>query len=145
MNISYNWLKEFLKIDLELDRISEILTDIGLEVEGVSKYQQFKGGLKGLVVGKVLTCIKHPNADRLKLTTVDIGQEIPLQIVCGAPNARVGIKVPCALVGAKLPDFEIKKAKLRGAYFNIYIIYFYTFFINFHIFISSSPCLKNAL
>ena len=86
MKISYNWLKDFLKIDLEIDKISEILTDIGLEVEGVKKYQQFKGGLNGLVVGKVLSCIKHPNADRLKLTTVTVGQENPLQIVCGAPN-----------------------------------------------------------
>ena len=119
MNISYNWLKEFLKIDLELDRISEILTDIGLEVEGVSKYQQFKGGLKGLVVGKVLTCIKHPNADRLKLTTVDIGQEIPLQIVCGAPNVNKNQTVIVATVGTTLyplngDEFKINKSKIRG-------------------------------
>ena len=115
MNISYNWLKEFLKIDLELDRISEILTGIGLEVEGVSKYQQFKGGLKGLVVGKVLTCIKHPNADRLKLTTVDIGQEIPLQIVCGAPNINKNQTVIVATVGTTLyplngDEFKINKS-----------------------------------
>ena len=119
MNISYNWLKEFLKIDLELDRISEILTEIGLEVEGVSKYQQFKGGLKGLVVGKVLTCIKHPNADRLKLTTVDIGQEIPLQIVCGAPNVNKNQTVIVATVGTTLyplngDEFKINKSKIRG-------------------------------
>ena len=119
MNISYNWLKEFLKIDLELDRISEILTGIGLEVEGVSKYQQFKGGLKGLVVGKVLTCIKHPNADRLKLTTVDIGQEIPLQIVCGAPNVNKNQTVIVATVGTTLyplngDEFKINKSKIRG-------------------------------
>ena len=119
MNISYNWLKEFLKIDLELDRISEILTGIGLEVEGVSNYQQFKGGLKGLVVGKVLTCIKHPNADRLKLTTVDIGQEIPLQIVCGAPNVNKNQTVIVATVGTTLyplngDEFKINKSKIRG-------------------------------
>ena len=76
MNISFNWLSEFLKHDLNIDDISKILTDIGLEVEGITNYQEIEGGLKGLVVGKVISCDKHPNADRLKLTKVDIGSEI---------------------------------------------------------------------
>ncbi len=119
MNISYNWLKEFLDFDLDVDELSEILTDIGLEVEGINKYQQFKGGLKGLLVGKVLTCIKHPNADRLKLTTVDVGSEKPLQIVCGAPNVDVDQTVVVATVGTTLfpingDEFKIKKSKIRG-------------------------------
>jgi len=119
MNISYNWLKEFLDFDLKADELSEILTDIGLEVEGIHKYQQFKGGLKGLLVGKVLTCIKHPNADRLKLTTVDVGSETPLQIVCGAPNVDVNQTVVVATVGTTLfpvngDEFKINKSKIRG-------------------------------
>lgn len=119
MNISYNWLKDFLKIDVELEKISNILTDIGLEVEAVYKYQQYKGGLKGLLVGKVLTCIKHPNADRLKLTTVDIGNEEPLQIVCGAPNVAKAQTVIVATVGTTLypnsgDSFKISKSKIRG-------------------------------
>ena len=119
MNISHNWLKDFLKIDIDLEKISNILTDIGLEVEGVHKYQQYKGGLKGLIVGKVLTCIKHPNADRLKLTTVDIGDEEPLQIVCGAPNVAKAQTVIVATVGTTLypnkgDSFKISKSKIRG-------------------------------
>jgi phenylalanyl-tRNA synthetase beta chain len=119
MNISHNWLKEFLRIDLKVDQISEILTNIGLEVEGVYKYQNFQGGLEGLVVGKVLTCIKHPNADRLKLTTVDVGDTAPLQIVCGAPNIGIDQTVIVATVGTKLyplngDEFKIKKSKIRG-------------------------------
>ena len=119
MNISYNWLKEFLDFDLEVEELSEILTDIGLEVEGINKYQQFKGGLKGLLVGKVLTCIKHPNADRLKLTTVDVGNETSLQIVCGAPNVDINQTVVVAIVGTTLfpingDEFKIKKSKIRG-------------------------------
>jgi len=119
MNISYNWLKEFLDFDLKVDELSEILTDIGLEVENIHKYQEFKGGLEGLIVGKVLTCIKHPNADRLKLTTVDIGSENPLQIVCGAPNVDVNQTVVVATVGTILytkngDEFKINKSKIRG-------------------------------
>ncbi|MAU64093.1 MAG: phenylalanine--tRNA ligase subunit beta [Flavobacteriaceae bacterium] len=119
MNISYSWLKEFLDFDLKVDEISEILTDIGLEVEGINKYERFKGGLKGLVVGKVLKCIKHSNADRLKLTTVDIGNEKPLQIVCGAPNVDVNQTVVVATVGTILfningDEFKISKSKIRG-------------------------------
>ena len=119
MNISYNWLKEFLDFDLKFDEVSEILTDIGLEVEGIHKYQQFKGGLKGLVVGKVLSCDKHPNADRLKLTTVNVGSENPLQIVCGAPNIELDQTVVVATVGTILftikgDEFKINKSKIRG-------------------------------
>jgi phenylalanyl-tRNA synthetase beta chain len=119
MKISYNWLKQFLKIDAPSEDISNILTDLGLEVEIVEKYQSVKGGLKGVVVGHVLTCEKHPDADRLNITTVDLGDGIPVQIVCGATNVAVGLKVPVATIGTKLFDkdgieFEIKKGKIRG-------------------------------
>ena len=118
MNISFNWLNEFLKINLKIDEVSEILTDIGLEVEGISDYQEFEGNLKGLVVGHVIECKKHPNADRLKLTKVDIGDEI-LQIVCGAPNVDVDQKVIVAQVGTILyplnnEQFKITKSKIRN-------------------------------
>ena len=119
MKISYNWLKQFLKIDAPSEDISNILTDLGLEVEIVEKYQSVKGGLEGVVVGHVLTCEKHPDADRLKITTVDIGTGAPIQIVCGASNVAAGQKVPVATIGTKLFDqegvaFEIKKGKIRG-------------------------------
>ena len=119
MKISYNWLKQFLQIDWDAQQTGELLTDLGLEVEGITQFESVKGGLKGIVVGHVLTCEKHPNADKLKLTTVDIGQEAPLQIVCGAPNVAVGQKVPVATVGTTLytPEGEawvIKKGKIRG-------------------------------
>ena len=119
MKISYNWLKQFLDIDLEIDAISELLTDLGLEVEGVDKIESVKGGLEGIVVGEVLSCEQHPNADKLKITTVDIGLENPVQIVCGASNVTVGQKVPVATIGTVLYDekggsFKIKKSKLRG-------------------------------
>ena len=119
MKISYNWLKQFLKIDAPSEDISNILTDLGLEVEMVEKYQSVKGGLEGVVVGHVLTCEKHPDADRLKVTTVDIGTGTPVQIVCGASNVAAGQKVPVATIGTKLFDkegvaFEIKKGKIRG-------------------------------
>ncbi len=119
MKISYNWLKQFLKLDWEVNKTAELLTDLGLEVEGVSEFESVKGGLKGVVVGHVLTCIQHPNADRLKLTTVDIGQENPLQIVCGAPNVAAGQKVPVATIGTTLYSkegeaWQIKKGKIRG-------------------------------
>ena len=118
MNISFNWLNEFLKIDLEIVELSEVLTDIGLEVEGITDYEELKGGLKGLVVGHVIECKKHPNADRLKLTKVDIGEEI-LQIVCGAPNVDLNQKVIVAEVGTTLfpinnDQFKITKSKIRG-------------------------------
>ena len=86
MKISYNWLKQFLQIDWEASKTGELLTDLGLEVEGIETRESIKGSLKGIVVGKVLTCIQHPNADRLKITTVDLGADAPVQIVCGAPN-----------------------------------------------------------
>ncbi|NDV16618.1 phenylalanine--tRNA ligase subunit beta [Muricauda sp. TY007] len=119
MKISYNWLKQFLQIDWDAQKAGELLTDLGLEVEGISQFESVKGGLKGIVVGHVLTCEQHPNADRLKLTTVDVGQEAPLQIVCGAPNVAAGQKVPVATVGTTLYTKEgeawvIKKGKIRG-------------------------------
>jgi len=119
MRISYNWLKQFIKIDLKSEETSAILTDLGLEVEVVEKYQSVRGGLEGVVVGHVLTCEKHPDADRLKITTVDLGDGTPVQIVCGAANVAAGQKVPVATIGTKLFDkdgveFEIKKGKIRG-------------------------------
>ena len=119
MRISYNWLKQFIKLDWNSDDTSALLTDLGLEVEGVDKYESLKGGLEGVVVGHVLTCVQHSNADKLRVTTVDIGAEAPVQIVCGAPNVAVGQKVPVATIGTKLYDkdgnaFEIKKGKIRG-------------------------------
>ncbi|WP_394748597.1 phenylalanine--tRNA ligase subunit beta [Spongiimicrobium salis] len=119
MKISYNWLKQFLNIDWDAHKTGELLTDLGLEVEGISAFESVKGGLKGVVVGHVLSCIKHPNADKLKLTTVDIGTEAPVQIVCGAPNVAAGQKVPVATIGTTLytkegESWTIKKGKIRG-------------------------------
>ena len=120
MRISYNWLKQFIKIDWESEETAALLTDLGLEVEGVEKFESLKGGLKGVIVGHVLTCEKHPDADKLKITTVDLGDgNPPVQIVCGAPNVAAGQKVPVATIGTKLYDkegksFEIKKGKIRG-------------------------------
>ena len=119
MKISYNWLKQFLHIDWDSQKTGELMTDLGLEVEGISRFESVKGGLQGIVVGHVLTCEQHPNADRLKLTTVDIGQGTPLQIVCGAPNVAAGQKVPVATIGTTLYTKEgeawtIKKGKIRG-------------------------------
>lgn len=119
MKISYNWLKQFLKTDWTPEQTSELLTDLGLEVEGIEAYQSVKGGLEGVVVGEVLTCVKHPNADKLNITTVDIGLDGPVQIVCGAPNVAAGQKVPVATIGTTLYSEEgeawtIKKGKIRG-------------------------------
>jgi len=119
MKISYNWLKQFIKIDLKSEETATLLTDLGLEVEVVEKYQSVRGGLEGVVVGHVLTCEKHPDADRLSITTVDLGDGNPVQIVCGASNVAKGQKVPVATIGTKLYDkdsvaFEIKKGKIRG-------------------------------
>ena len=120
MRISYNWLKQFIKTELKSEEIADILTDLGLEVEGVDPFESLKGGLQGVVVGHVLTCEKHPDADKLKITTVDLGDgNAPVQIVCGAPNVAAGQKVPVATIGTKLYDkegnaFEIKKGKIRG-------------------------------
>ena len=119
MKISYNWLKQFLQIDWDATKTGELLTDLGLEVEGIETRESIKGSLKGIVVGEVLTCIQHPNADRLKITTVDLGADTPVQIVCGAPNVAAGQKVPVATIGTTLYDdkgagFKIKKGKIRG-------------------------------
>ena len=118
MKISYNWIKQFLQTDWDATKTGELLTDLGLEVEGIETKESIKGSLKGIVVGEVLTCIQHPNADRLKVTTVDLGNGI-VQIVCGAPNVAVGQKVPVATIGTTLYDekgegFQIKKGKIRG-------------------------------
>lgn len=119
MKISYNWLKQFIKIDWQSEETAALLTDLGLEVEMVEKYQSVKGGLEGIVVGHVLTCVQHPDADRLKITTVDLGDAAPVQIVCGASNVAAGQKVPVATIGTILYDkegesFTIKKGKIRG-------------------------------
>lgn len=119
MKISYNWLKQFIKTDWNAEKTGELLTDLGLEVEDIEHFQSVKGGLDGVVVGEVLTCIKHPNADKLKLTTVTIGGDLPLQIVCGAPNVAIGQKVPVATIGTTLytedgEAWKIKKGKIRG-------------------------------
>lgn len=119
MKISYNWLKQFIKIDWKSEETAALLTDLGLEVEVVEKYQSVKGGLEGIVVGHVLTCVQHPDADRLKVTTVNLGDGVPVQIVCGAANVAAGQKVPVATIGTTLYDkegiaFQIKKGKIRG-------------------------------
>lgn len=118
MNISYNWLKEYLDFDLQPDEVAAALTSIGLETGGVEEVQTIKGGLEGLVIGEVLTCEDHPNSDHLHITTVNMGGEAPLQIVCGAPNVAAGQKVVVAVNGTKLYDgdqcFTIKKSKIRG-------------------------------
>jgi len=118
MNISYNWLKEYVNFDLTPDEVAEALTSIGLETGGVEEVQTIKGGLEGLVIGEVLTCEEHPNSDHLHITTVNLGSGEPTQIVCGAPNVAAGQKVVVATLGAKLYDgdecFTIKKSKIRG-------------------------------
>ena len=117
MKISLNWLQQYIKLDLEVNQISEFLTDTGLEVEGIEEIESIKGGLKGIVIGELVTCHQHPNADRLKVTTVNIGESV-LDIVCGAPNIAVGQKVLVATIGTVLYDgeesFKIKKGKIRG-------------------------------
>ncbi|PQJ23196.1 phenylalanine--tRNA ligase subunit beta [Tenacibaculum sp. SG-28] len=119
MKVSYNWLRQFLQFDLEIEKVGELLTDLGLEVEGIEKVESIKGSLAGVVVGKVLTCDKHPNADKLNITTVDLGDGSAVQIVCGAPNVAAGQMVPVATIGTVLYDakgegFKIKKGKIRG-------------------------------
>ncbi len=119
MTISYNWLSEYLPEIIEPERLSRILTSLGLEVESLEKYEELKGGLEGLVIGEVLECSQHPNADKLKLTKVTIGAAEPLQIVCGAPNVAVGQKVVVAPVGATIypkngEPITMKLAKIRG-------------------------------
>jgi len=118
MKISYNWLKDFISIDSEPEKLSAILTDIGLEVEGIEEYTEVKGGMQGFVIGEVLSCSKHPNADKLSLTTVDIGNENSLNIVCGASNVKAGQKVVVATTGTEIKSgdnsFTIQKTKIRG-------------------------------
>lgn len=118
MNISYNWLKDFIKLEVNPHKVAEILTSIGLEVGSVDEVQTVKGGLEGLVVGEVLTCVKHPDADKLSITTVNVGGDEPLPIVCGAPNVAAGQKVIVATIGTVLysgdESFTIKKSKIRG-------------------------------
>jgi len=118
MKISHNWLKEYIRTDVPVEELGDILTNIGLEVEVVETFQSVRGGLEGVVIGEVLTCSKHPNADKLTVTTVNIGQDEPVRIVCGAPNVEAGQKVPVATVGTTLypteDGFTIKKTKIRG-------------------------------
>ena len=118
MNISLSWLKQYINIDLKVETVSQALTDIGLEVGGIEEIQTVKGGLEGLVIGEVLTCESHPNADKLSVTTVNVGNNTILPIVCGAPNVKAGQKVIVATVGTQLYDgdtsFLIKKSKIRG-------------------------------
>ena len=118
MNISLNWLKEYLKIDLSVEKVCEILTSIGLEVGGYEKFESIRGGLRGLVIGEVKTCEAHPDSDHLHLTTVDLGDGRLTPIVCGAPNVAAGQKVIVATIGTVLYDgdkeFTIKKSKIRG-------------------------------
>jgi len=118
MKISYNWIKDYLKINVEPSRLAEILTGIGLEIEGMEEWVSVKGGMEGVVIGEVLTCRKHPDADKLSVTTVDVGGAQPIQIVCGAPNVAAGQKVTVATVGTTVfkgnDTLEIKKSKIRG-------------------------------
>ena len=119
MKISYNWLKQFIKVDWDAKKTGNLLTDLGLEIEGIEAFESVIGGLKGIVVGHVLECDQHPNADRLKVTSVDIGNGEVVQIVCGAPNVAKGQKVPVATIGTVLYDEDgnpskIKKGKIRG-------------------------------
>jgi len=119
MKISYNWLKQFIKVDWDAKKTGNLLTDLGLEIEGIEAFESVIGGLKGIVVGHVLECDQHPNADRLKVTSVDIGNGEVVQIVCGAPNVAKGQKVPVATIGTILYDEDgnpskIKKGKIRG-------------------------------
>ena len=120
MEVSYKWLQEFIELPESPEEVGKLLTATGLEVEGIEKIESVPGGLEGVVIGEILTCTKHPEADKLSLTTVDVGADQPLSIVCGAPNVAAGQKVVVALVGATLhpssgESFQIKKAKIRGA------------------------------
>src|SRR5215217_1776928 len=119
MTISYKWLSEYLPVHPEPERLSKILTSIGLEVEKMEAFEEVKGGLKGLVIGEVLQTEQHPNADKLKLTKVNVGNGEPLQIVCGAPNVAAGQKVIVATVGTTIYPYSgdpvtMKTAKIRG-------------------------------
>jgi len=119
MKISFNWLKQYINFDLSPEETGNYLTNCGLEVESIEKFETIKGGLHGIVIGEVLTCKDHPDSDHLHVTTVNIGAETPLNIVCGAPNVRTGLKVAVATIGTILhvgdESFTIKKSKIRGA------------------------------
>lgn len=119
MKVSYNWLRQYIQTDLQPDALAELMTSIGLEVEGTEAFYSVPGGLEGLVIGEVLSCGPHPNADRLSVTTVSVGEEMPLSIVCGAPNVAAGQKVVVATVGTTIhptegEGFTIQKRKVRG-------------------------------
>ena len=118
MKISYKWLKDLMNFSLTAEETAAILTDCGLEVEGVETFETVRGGLRGLKIGEVLTCEPHPNSDHLHVTTVNVGDPEPLHIVCGAPNVAAGQKVVVATIGTVLysgdESFTIKKSKLRG-------------------------------
>lgn len=120
MKISYNWLKEYINLNIGSQETADILTNTGLEVEGIERCESVKGGLEGIVIGEVKSCKKHPNADKLSITTVDIGKDRLLNIVCGAPNVKAGQKVPVAIEGTTLyqgdESFKIKKTKIRGEF-----------------------------
>ncbi len=120
MKVSYNWLKRYIDIDMGVEELDELLTNSGLEVEGTEKFLSVKGGMEGIVIGEVISCQKHPDADKLSLTTVNIGGDYLLPIVCGAPNVAAGQKVAVATIGATLysgeESFEIKKAKNEKYY-----------------------------
>ena len=123
MKISINWLKEYIQTESNPVEISEILTNLGLEVEKIDSFESVKGGLEGVVAGKVIKCEKHPNADRLKLTSIDLGNNQISEIVCGAPNIEKGQIVPVAVVGSKIytndgTEIKIKKSKIRGVVSN---------------------------
>ena len=123
MKVSYNWLKDYIDIDKPVDEVSEILTNLGLEVEKVEDFESIKGSLEGIIVGEVLSCKKHPNADRLILTNIDLGKEGKFEIVCGAPNISKGQKVPVATVGSVIytksgEKIKISKSKIRGVVSN---------------------------
>jgi phenylalanyl-tRNA synthetase beta chain len=118
MKISHNWLSQYIQTDLSPVQMSDILTNIGLEVEGMESFQSVRGGLEGVVIGEVLSCDRHPNADKLTITRVNLGNDEPVQIICGAPNVEPGQKVPVATVGTTLypsgEGMKIKKTKIRG-------------------------------
>src|SRR6267154_998652 len=119
MKISYRWLQQYIDITESPEELGQVLTSTGLEVESIEPFETVRGGLKGLVIGEVLTCVKHPNADKLSITTVDVGAGKPSQIVCGAPNVAAGQKVIVALPGTTVHpthgnSFAIKAAKIRG-------------------------------
>ena len=119
MNISYDWLGRFIEIGQEPRQLAATLTSLGLECDTVEEVEAVPGGLRGVVIGKVLTCVPHPDSDHLHITTVDLGGPEPVQIVCGAPNVAAGQTVPVATIGCVLRDkegheFKIKKSKMRG-------------------------------